>query len=154
MNGCRVTGIANAVEDPDFRSIGNGNTKVCNMRLAFNRNYKVNDEWKKDTTFLKSVSWNGIAQMVRDNVKKGDRLFVEGYLMQESYVDKDDNKKTYFTLRLDHVLSVQRFKKKEEEARVSESVNVVETQQPGGVTTTQEAVGVTTIQQDDSDVPF
>lgn len=142
MNGCRVTGVANAVEDPDFRVVGNNGTKVCNMRLAFNRNYKVSNEWKKDTTFLKSVSWNGTAEMIHGNIKKGDRLFVEGYLMQESYVDKEDNKKTYFTLRLDHVLSVQKFKKKDEETRAPEPV--------GAGVGKDEQVTL----PDDADVPF
>ena len=64
--------------------------------MAVNRSFKNKDgESIEDTQWFNVEAWVGLAKVVKDHLKKGDRIYIEGRLKTESY-DKDGETK-YFT---------------------------------------------------------
>ena len=80
----------NLGQDPELRYTGAG-TAVCNFRMATNESYKdANGERVNKTTWHSLVAWGRNAEVIGENVRKGDSLFVDGVLQTRSYEDKED----------------------------------------------------------------
>lgn len=86
--------IGRLVADPETRFTPNG-AQTANFRIAVDRNYKQNDEWKKDTLFVRVVTWTSLAKRVSDYFKKGNLVYVEGRLQIQSY--EKNGQKQWFT---------------------------------------------------------
>ena len=70
------------------------NGLVAHISLATNENYKDKEgKEQKKTEWHKIVAWNKRAELMRDYVKKGDHLYVEGQLRTSSYDDKEGVKR-------------------------------------------------------------
>ncbi len=70
-------------------------SQVSNFRLAADRKFKDrNGELKKDTLFVRVVTWGNVAKKVSDYLTKGALVYVEGRLSIRS-VDKNDQKVWY-----------------------------------------------------------
>jgi single-strand DNA-binding protein len=83
-----VTIIGNIAE-PKFR-ITNSGTSLITFGLAVNRT--VNGE--KQTSWINVKAWGELADNLAGSAVKGSRLIVTGYMEQESYDDKEGNKRT------------------------------------------------------------
>lgn len=90
----KVMLIGRLVADPETRFTPNG-VQTANFRIAVDRNYKQNDEWKKDTLFVRVVTWTSLAKRVSDYFKKGNLVYVEGRLQIQSY--EKNGQKQWFT---------------------------------------------------------
>ena len=84
----KVILVGHVGKDPDIRATGSGDT-VASFSLATNSGYgeKKTTDWHNVTVFGKP------ADFVRDYVKKGAQLYVEGPIRNRSYDDKSGNKK-------------------------------------------------------------
>jgi len=84
----------NLGQDPDFRMTPKG-TAVCHFRVATTRRYKDNatGEWKDDTAWVPVDVWGDAAERLRDKLKKGSPVHVEGRLKSREYEDKTGNKR-------------------------------------------------------------
>jgi single-strand DNA-binding protein len=83
--------------DPEIRST-NGGTLVANLSLATSERYKDRaGEWQEQTEWHNIVSYARGAEIVRDYVRKGSKLHIEGRLTTRSWDDKDSGKKIYRT---------------------------------------------------------
>lgn len=92
INKVFICGHAGA--DPDMRSLSNGNP-VANLRIATNEGYKDrNGNWVEKTEWHRIVVFGRSAEWVRDNVRKGDNVHVEGALQTREWEDQQGNKKT------------------------------------------------------------
>ncbi len=92
----RVTLLGNLGADPEFRTTTNG-TSVASMRMATTETYKdKNGEWQDQTEWHNVSLWNRLAEVARDYLKKGSKVYVEGKLRTRSYEDKEKITK-YFT---------------------------------------------------------
>jgi single-strand DNA-binding protein len=89
----KVMLIGRLVADPEVRFTPNG-AQTASFSIAVDRNYKQNDEWKKDTLFVKVTTWTILAKKVSDYFKKGNLVYVEGRLQIQSY-EKDGQKKWF-----------------------------------------------------------
>jgi len=95
-----VFGIGIATADPELRSVGEKNTSVCTVSLAFNRSYKIGDgDWQKETCFLRAQVWGGRADRMMELVKKGQPLYICGYMKQDNW-EKDGQKRTAHSITL------------------------------------------------------
>ncbi len=113
MSALVVHGLANAVEDPELRYT-NGNAAVANVRLAFNRSWKGDGEkWQEEVLFVAATFWNGMAEKVAREIKKGDPLHVGGILLMEKYKDKNDNNQTSYKIRVNSYAPIKKFPKEE-----------------------------------------
>ncbi len=80
--------VGHVGKDPDIRATSSGDT-VASFSLATNTGYGENKttDWHNVSVFGKS------ADFVRNYVKKGAQVYVEGSIRNRSYVDKSGNKK-------------------------------------------------------------
>ena len=91
----KVQLIGNLGRDPETRYTPNGK-QVAKFSMAVNRTFKNNDgETIDDTQWFNVEAWMGLAKVVEEYLKSGDRVYIEGRLKTESY-DKDGETK-YFT---------------------------------------------------------
>ena len=91
----KVQLIGNLGRDPETRYTPNGK-QVAKFSMAANRTFKNNDgETIDDTQWFNVEAWMGLAKVVEEYLKSGDRVYIEGRLKTESY-DKDGETK-YFT---------------------------------------------------------
>lgn len=77
-------------QDPKYTVTQNGKgVLACNV--AVNRRYldTRTNEWKDDTVFVPVVVWGDSANRLKDRVKKGTPVFVEGRLTTSEYTDKE-----------------------------------------------------------------
>jgi len=89
----KVMLIGRLVSDPEVRFTPTGK-QTSNFRIAVDRNFKQNNEWKKDTLFVRVVTWEALAKRVSDFMKKGNLVFVEGRLQIQAF-EKNGQKNWY-----------------------------------------------------------
>ena len=91
--------IGRLTQDPKYTVTQNGKgVLACNV--AVNRRYldTRTNEWKDDTVFVPVVVWGESATRLKDRVKKGTPVFVEGRLTTSEYTDKEG--KTHRSLQI------------------------------------------------------
>jgi single-strand DNA-binding protein len=93
----KVILLGNAGKDPEIKST-NGGTLVANLSLATAERFKDKQgEWQERAEWHNLVAYARGAEILRDYVKKGSKLYVEGRLTTRSWDDKDSGKKMYRT---------------------------------------------------------
>lgn len=94
----RVFLLGNVGKDPEIRSTGGG-TMVANFGLATSERYKDQQgNWQDRTEWHNVVAYARLAEIIRDYVKKGSKLFVEGRLTTRNWEDKEHpGRKVYRT---------------------------------------------------------
>ena len=91
----KVQLIGNLGKDPEIRFTPEGK-QVATFSMAVNRTFKNKEgESIDDTQWFNIEAWTGLAKVVEDHLKTGDRIYIEGRLKTESY-EKDGETK-YFT---------------------------------------------------------
>jgi single-strand DNA-binding protein len=85
----KVILLGNLGKDPEVRYTQSG-TAVATLSLATTRSYKdKNDERVEETEWHRVVLFGRTAEVVGEYTKKGDPLFVEGYLKTRKWTDKE-----------------------------------------------------------------
>ena len=84
----RVELIGNLTRDPELRYTPNG-AAVCTFGLATNRTYVSEGEKKEEVDFHRLVSWNKLAELCNQLLKKGTKVFVSGRLQTRSWEGQD-----------------------------------------------------------------
>jgi single-strand DNA-binding protein len=88
----RVTLVGNVGEVPRV-SERDGEAFVANFPLATNEVYRDKEgEEVRRTEWHRIVVWNKAAHIVKQHVKKGDALYVEGKISTNSWDDKEGNR--------------------------------------------------------------
>ncbi len=91
----KVQLIGNLGKDPEIRHTPEGKM-LAKFSMAANRTFKNKDgDTIDDTQWFNVEVWGGLAKVVEDYLKSGDRIYIEGRLKTESY-EKDGETK-YFT---------------------------------------------------------
>ncbi len=89
--------LGNVGKDPEIRSTGGGTT-VANFTLATtDRQKDAQGNWQDRTEWHNLVAFTRLAEIVRDYVKKGSKLFIEGKIQTRSWDDKETGAKRYRT---------------------------------------------------------
>jgi single-strand DNA-binding protein len=97
----KVILIGNLGKDPEAKSFDNGG-KIVNFTVGVTeRGYKTK-EGKEIQWFNCSVRQNGLAGVVEQYVKKGNKVYVEGKLRTREY-EKDGQKKYLTELLVDNM---------------------------------------------------
>lgn len=84
----RVELIGNLTRDPELRYTPNG-AAVCTFGLATNRTYVTEGERKEEVDFHRLVSWNKLAELCNQLLKKGMKVFISGRLQTRSWEGQD-----------------------------------------------------------------
>lgn len=89
--------LGNVGRDPEMQST-RGGALVAKFSLATPERMKdARGEWKEVTEWHNVVTFGRTAEIVRDYVKKGSKLLLEGKLQTQSWEDKASGKKMYRT---------------------------------------------------------
>jgi len=93
----KVTLLGNVGKDPEIRSTPSG-VMVANLTLATSDRQKdAQGNWQDRTEWHNLVAFTRTAEIVRDYVKKGSKLYIEGKITTRSWDDKESGQKRYKT---------------------------------------------------------
>ena len=93
----KVILLGNVGKDPEIRSTPSG-TMVATFGLATSDRYQdPQGNWQDRTEWHNLVAFKRTAEIIRDYVKKGSKLYVEGSLRTSNWEDKTSGQKRYKT---------------------------------------------------------
>jgi single-strand DNA-binding protein len=93
----RVTLLGNVGKDPEIKMLPSGQP-VANLALATSDRFKDKaGEWQDRTEWHNLVAYQRVAEIIRDYVKKGNKLYVEGRIQTRSWDDQASGQKKYRT---------------------------------------------------------
>lgn len=93
----KVILLGNVGKDPDIRATGSG-MMVANFSLATtDRTKDQTGNWTDRTEWHNLVAFQRTAEIVRDYVKKGNKIYIEGKIQTRSWEDKNSGEKKYRT---------------------------------------------------------
>jgi len=93
----KVILLGNVGKDPEIRSTPGG-TIVASFGLATSDRFQdAQGNWQDRTEWHNLVAFKRTAEIVRDYVKKGAKLYIEGKLTTRSWDDKESGQKRYKT---------------------------------------------------------
>jgi single-strand DNA-binding protein len=102
----KVILLGNVGKDPEIRSTGGG-TMVASFTLATSDRQKdAQGNWQDRTEWHNLKAFGRTAEIVRDYVKKGHKLYIEGKITTSSWDDKESGQKRYRTEILVNVISL------------------------------------------------
>lgn len=74
------------------------------ISLATNKRYKVGEETKEETHWHNLISFNNVADIVKNCVKKGSRIQVVGELINNNWIDKDGNQRNESNVLVNQII--------------------------------------------------
>jgi single-strand DNA-binding protein len=93
----KVILLGNVGKDPEIRSTPSG-TLVATFGLATSDRFQDQQgNWQDRTEWHNLVAFKRTAEIIRDYVKKGSKLYVEGSLRTSNWEDKQSGQKRYKT---------------------------------------------------------
>jgi single-strand DNA-binding protein len=88
----KATLIGNVGKDPEIKVASNGNAVATFSLATSDRTKDQTGTWTDRTEWHNLVAFQRLAEIVRDYVKKGSKLYVEGRIQTRSWDDKDNQK--------------------------------------------------------------
>jgi single-strand DNA-binding protein len=92
----KVILFGNVGKDPEIRAT-QGGTTVASFSLATADRHKQGEEWVDKTEWHNVVAFRRTAEVIRNYVKKGSQLLIEGKIQTRSWDDKESGQKKYRT---------------------------------------------------------
>jgi single-strand DNA-binding protein len=89
--------LGNVGKDPEIKSTAGGMTIATFGLATAERTKGADGQWTDKTEWHNIVCFQRTAEVVRDYVKKGSQLFVEGRISNRSWDDKESGQKKYRT---------------------------------------------------------
>jgi len=93
----KVLLLGNVGKDPEIRSTAGGMTVASFSLATADRQKDAQGNWADKTEWHNIVCFQRTAEVVRDYVKKGTQLFIEGKIQTRSWDDKTSGEKKYKT---------------------------------------------------------
>ena len=86
----KVILIGNLGNDPEVRYATQGGSAIANIAVATSASWrdKVSGEMQERTEWHRVVCFNRLAEIVRDYLKKGAKVYIEGTLRTRKWQDK------------------------------------------------------------------
>lgn len=88
----RATILGRATADPNLKYTPTGQAMV-RLGIATSHSYKKDDEWVEVPQFTNCTFWRRQAEIISQNISKGQYLYVEGRIQTRSWEDQDGNKR-------------------------------------------------------------
>ena len=96
-----ASGIVRIISDLQFRTFESGNM-VCNFAGGIQEGKDKDGNWINNAIDVEI--WGKAAEVITNNLHKGDSLFVSGNIRRQEWDDKETGKK-----RSKHILNAVRF---------------------------------------------
>jgi single-strand DNA-binding protein len=89
--------VGNVGKDPEVKFLPSGSA-VANFTLATSERFKdKSGEFQERTEWHSLTAYQRLAEIVRDYVKKGSKLYIEGRIQTRSWDDQASGQKRYKT---------------------------------------------------------
>ena len=98
--------LGNVGKDPEIRTTPGGMTVATFSLATADRAKDPQGNWTDKTEWHNLVAFQRTAEIVRDYVKKGTQIFIEGKIQTRSWDDKESGQKKYRTEILINELSL------------------------------------------------
>lgn len=93
----KVILVGNVGKDPEVKFLPSGSA-VANLTLATSERFKdKGGEWQDRTEWHNLTAYQRTAEIIRDYVKKGSKLYIEGRIQTRSWDDQASGQKKYRT---------------------------------------------------------
>jgi single-strand DNA-binding protein len=102
----KVMLLGNVGKDPEIRTTPGGMTVATFSLATADRAKDAQGNWADKTEWHNLVAFQRTAEIIRDYVKKGTQIFVEGKIQTRSWDDKTSGEKKYRTEILINELSL------------------------------------------------
>ena len=100
-----IQGVARLGANPELKYIDVGEDKkpVCEMRvyLVNGRQDKTTEEWRDQGFWAQVNVWGKCAEPAAKMFTTGDKVIIDGNLVQVSWPDKDDSEKSITGMKID-----------------------------------------------------
>ena len=93
----KVILLGNVGKDPEIRATPGGTTVATFSLATTDRTKDPAGNWTDRTEWHNLVAFQRTAEIVRDYVKKGSKLYIEGKIQTRSWDDKTSGEKKYRT---------------------------------------------------------
>lgn len=105
----KVMIIGNLGRDPEMRYTPNGRP-VTEFSVAVNQSTKnqQTNEWVEATDWFRVTVWGDRAERTAEQLRKGNRVFVEGRFRTREFEGKDGQKRISLEITADSVVSLDR----------------------------------------------
>ena len=105
----KVMIIGNLGRDPEMRYTPNGRP-VTEFSVAVNQSTKNQQtgEWVEATDWFRVTVWGDRAERTAEQLRKGNRVFVEGRFRTREFEGKDGQKRISLEITADSVVSLDR----------------------------------------------
>jgi len=102
--------IGNLGQNPEVTNLDKGG-KLARFSVATNDRYKdKNGDWKDRTEWHNVIAWGKTAELCSKLLKKGSNVAIKGKLENDSYEDKEGNKRYVTRIQLREFMLVNREK--------------------------------------------
>jgi len=117
MSFCKIMIIGNLGRDPEMRYTPNGRP-VTQFSVAVNQSTKNQQtgEWTEETDWFRVSVFGDRAERAAEQLRKGNRVFVEGRFRTREFEGNDGQKRTSLDITADNVISLERRPRDEEGA--------------------------------------
>jgi single-strand DNA-binding protein len=93
----KVILVGNVGKDPEIKFAANGNAVASFSMATTDRTKDQQGNWTDRTEWHNLVAFQRTAEIIRDYVKKGSKLYIEGRIQTRSWEDKETKEKRYRT---------------------------------------------------------
>ena len=117
-------GVGNLTKEPEIRFLPNGD-KVGSISLAFNKKFKnKNGELMEKVCFLDGKVFGKMVETIEAYLHKGDRVLVQGELVEESWFSPDGAKKHKHILSISTIKFLNPKNTQEEQEQQEPEINI------------------------------
>lgn len=115
---CKVMIIGNLGADPEMRYTPNGRP-VTQFNVAVNQSTKNQQtgEWVEATDWFRVSVWGDRAERAAENLRKGNRVFVEGRFKTREFEGRDGQKRMSLELTADSLVNLEKRSRDEGEGQ-------------------------------------
>jgi single-strand DNA-binding protein len=120
---CKAMIIGNLGADPEMRYTPNGRP-VTQFNVAVNQSTKNQQtgEWVEETDWFRVSVWGDRAERAAENLRKGNRVFVEGRFKTREFEGRDGQKRTSLEITADSVVNLEKRTRDGEEGQFAAPV--------------------------------
>lgn len=106
---CKAMIIGNLGADPEMRYTPNGRP-VTQFNVAVNQSTKNQQtgEWVEATDWFRVSVWGDRAERAAENLRKGNRVFVEGRFKTREFEGRDGKARTSLEITADSVVNLEK----------------------------------------------
>ncbi len=95
--------VGRLIANPEFKIASNNNT-FATFTIANNRRYRgKNNELADETSFINLIAWGKLSDFVKNYLRKGMQIAVEGRLKQNTWTNSEGKKQSSMVVVVNNI---------------------------------------------------